>query len=156
VRIWDPSTGQELAVLTGHTDGVVALVVAPDGSWLASAGADTTVRIWNPRSGTESVVLDKHLDEVVALAVAPDGSWLASIGRDRTVRLRSPDGRLSTAVRLNGPLALARWTAPDRLVVAGTRGLYLFDVLSAAPAGGPGAVTAPDAGTGEGAAPAGA
>jgi WD40 repeat protein len=32
-------------VLTGHTLGVTALVVAPDGSWLASASWDKTVRI---------------------------------------------------------------------------------------------------------------
>jgi WD40 repeat protein len=38
-------------VLTGHTSGqaqasaVWALAVAPDGSWLASAGIDNTVRI---------------------------------------------------------------------------------------------------------------
>ena len=40
VRIWDPHTGQTRHTLTGHTGGVEALAVAPDGSWLASAGGD--------------------------------------------------------------------------------------------------------------------
>ena len=38
VRIWDPHTGQARHTLTGHTGGVGALAVAPDGTWLASAG----------------------------------------------------------------------------------------------------------------------
>jgi hypothetical protein len=40
------------AVLTGHTDGVQSLAVAPDGFWLASAGEDEEVRIWDPATGT--------------------------------------------------------------------------------------------------------
>ncbi|MGH3793149.1 MAG: hypothetical protein ACRDQ9_20570, partial [Pseudonocardiaceae bacterium] len=38
-------------VSTGHTGGVVALVVAPDGSWLASADMGGVVRVWDPGTG---------------------------------------------------------------------------------------------------------
>ena len=38
VRIWDPATGQQRATLTGHTGPVTAVAIAPDGTWLASAG----------------------------------------------------------------------------------------------------------------------
>ncbi|MBV9313122.1 MAG: hypothetical protein JO100_05125 [Pseudonocardia sp.] len=38
-------------VLTGHTNWVTALVVAPDGSWLASASDDATARSWDPTTG---------------------------------------------------------------------------------------------------------
>jgi hypothetical protein len=38
VRIWDPATGQAHHILTGPTRTVAAVVVAPDGLWLASAG----------------------------------------------------------------------------------------------------------------------
>jgi hypothetical protein len=46
-------------VLTGHTGGVGALVVAPDGSWLASA-SNGVVRIWDPVSGTARHTLTGH------------------------------------------------------------------------------------------------
>jgi hypothetical protein len=38
-------------VLTGHISEVEAVVVAPDGSWLASGGRDGTVRIWDAVTG---------------------------------------------------------------------------------------------------------
>jgi WD40 repeat protein len=47
VRIWDPATGQTRHTLTGHTAGVRALAVAPNGRWLISASTDGTVRIWD-------------------------------------------------------------------------------------------------------------
>ena len=76
-------------VLSGHTGWVNAVAVAPDGSWLASAGWDGTVRIWDTATGQERVVLSGHVDPVVvaAVAVAPDGSWLATASADRMVRI---------------------------------------------------------------------
>jgi WD40 repeat protein len=50
VRIWDPATGAQRAVLEGHhgiVRGVCAVTVA-DRNLLASVGADRTVRIWDP------------------------------------------------------------------------------------------------------------
>ena len=82
VRIWDPHTGQARHTLTGHTSAVRALAVAPDGSWLASAGDDATVRIWDPHTGQARHTLTGHTGAVAALAVAPDGTWLASAGDD--------------------------------------------------------------------------
>ena len=90
VRIWDPHTGQTRHTLTGHTSRVQALAVAPDGSWLASAGDDATVRIWDPHTGQTRHTLTGHTNTVQALAVAPDGSWLASAGDDDTVRIWDP------------------------------------------------------------------
>ncbi len=76
-----------LRVLSGHMREVLAVAVAPDGSWLASGSYDGTVRIWDLATGRERAVLSGHTREVAAVAVAPDGSWLASGGRDRMVRI---------------------------------------------------------------------
>jgi WD40 repeat protein len=47
VRIWKPSTGQERAVLLGHTDWLLDLAFLPDGKEIVSASKDGTVRFWN-------------------------------------------------------------------------------------------------------------
>ena len=74
-------------VLTGHTNWVIALAVAPDGGWLASAGNDTTVRIWDLDTGQTLHILTGHTRGVLVLAVHPDGRWLVSTGFDQTVRV---------------------------------------------------------------------
>jgi hypothetical protein len=61
VRIWDPATGQQRAVLTARTSPARAVAIAPDGTWLASAGGgDGSVRIWDPATGQQRAVLTGH------------------------------------------------------------------------------------------------
>jgi hypothetical protein len=76
--------------LTGHTRGVTALAVAPDGSWLASTDDNGEVRIWDSATGTARHTLTSDTRGVAALAVAPDGSWLASAGHCGEVRIWDP------------------------------------------------------------------
>ncbi len=40
--------GNTLATMTGHTDWVYAAASSPDGTRIASAGADGTIKIWSP------------------------------------------------------------------------------------------------------------
>jgi WD40 repeat protein len=69
VRVWDPDSGQDRPTLTGHKAAVVALAVAPDGSWLASADEDGTVRVSDPASGLALAFmrLDSRADRSSAL-----------------------------------------------------------------------------------------
>ncbi|MGW7067041.1 NB-ARC domain-containing protein [Streptomyces sp. NPDC054855] len=78
--------------LTGHVDGVWAVAVAPDGTWLATSdgrvrvlrsdgvGNDGTVRIWDLSSGTCTATLTGHHGRVGSIAISPDGTWLATTG----------------------------------------------------------------------------
>jgi WD40 repeat protein len=53
----DLPTATVRAVLTGHTDAVRAVAVAPDGSWLATSGDGDTVRVWDATDGVQRVQL---------------------------------------------------------------------------------------------------
>ena len=57
VRIWDAATGQERAILTGHTGRVRAVAVAPDGSWLATGSQDGTVQVWDVATGRSQALM---------------------------------------------------------------------------------------------------
>ena len=127
-RIWDPATGQQRAVLTGHTDLVVAVAIAPDGAWLATAGHDQSARIWEAATGQQRAVLTGHTDLVRAVAIALDGTWLATTSNDQTVRIRDPaTGRVAAVMRVDCPLDACAWSMSGHLLaVVGDAGLYLF------------------------------
>lgn len=77
----------ELSLQRGPEGAVQALAFNPDGSLLATGGADNTVRVWQTATGRELRNLTGHAETVLALAFSPDGNLLASGSADNTVRV---------------------------------------------------------------------
>ena len=73
--------------LLGHTGGVVALAVSPDGTKLASGSSDSTVMIWDLSSGQELIALKGHRGWVFCAVFSPDGKTLATGDGASQVRL---------------------------------------------------------------------
>jgi WD40 repeat protein len=72
VRVWDPGTGQQHAVLEGHhagVNGVCAITVAGQ-QMLASADGDGMVRIWDPETGACLLAIPTHYSPLAATWVA--------------------------------------------------------------------------------------
>jgi WD40 repeat protein len=91
VRVWNAGTGEERAVLRGHTKPVSEVSFSPDGQRLASAGKDGSVRIWSLAGGAP-LVLRGHEGGARAIAFSPDGQRVAGAGADGTVRIWRADG----------------------------------------------------------------
>jgi WD40 repeat protein len=97
VRILDIATGEEHVfarrphgqehVFIRRPHGT-AVAIAPDGTWLATAGDERRLAwIWDLRTGEECAALSGHTGRVTSVAIAPDGTWLATGSWDRSVRI---------------------------------------------------------------------
>ena len=75
----------------GHSDRVRAVAWSPDGSRIASAGADQTVQIWDIITGNHICTCLGHTDTVSALAWSPDSQRIASASNDKTVQVWDAD-----------------------------------------------------------------
>jgi WD40 repeat protein len=76
VRLWDPTTGQCLQTLKGHTNWVSAVAFSKDRKVLASASWDRTVRLWDPTTGQCLQTLGSHTRAVTSLSFSKDGRYL--------------------------------------------------------------------------------
>jgi WD domain, G-beta repeat len=113
VRIWDPTTGQLRATLTGHS-GSISFAVS-----LMKYDDPFEVRRRSSEREFAAAALRKGL--VTAVAVARDGSWLASGGVDGNVRTWDPaTGRKRAAggAHFSEVMAVAINPAGTRLVGA--------------------------------------
>src|SRR5207249_462838 len=83
LKLWEVSTGREIATLQGHLSGIRYVAFTPDGTTLISAGVDANLRVWDVPSLREKMSFDRRS----VLALSPDGCWLAE--RDDTkIRIR--------------------------------------------------------------------
>ncbi len=116
-RLWDvedikrsekPPASRELAVLSQHTDRVVAIAFSPDGTRLVTASADGTALLWDIKGVTRSerepsrppptATLSRHEKSLTTVIFSPDGTRLVTASADGTARVW--DAQTGSEVRI--------------------------------------------------------
>ncbi|MEC4816265.1 MAG: AAA-like domain-containing protein [Scytonema sp. PMC 1069.18] len=102
--------------LSGHSAGVNAVAVSPDGKILATGSTDNTVKLWKP-NGELIATLVEHDAAVNAVAISPDSKTIASASADKTIKLWKTDGNLLTTLKGHSDAVEAVAMSPDSKII---------------------------------------
>ena len=93
-KIWEASSGKNLAVLTGHSQSVFAVQFTHDSERLITASGDGTVRVWNINSKKEESRFDMNRQpgipktrKAYRIDISPSENTVAIAGSDSVIYL---------------------------------------------------------------------
>lgn len=90
VRVRDVESGEELAVMQGHSGGISSIAFSPDGLRLVTASDyiyDLSVRIWNVATGELQAMQESYIWPMQSATFAPDGTTVIYTTADGTIHL---------------------------------------------------------------------
>lgn len=126
--------GRERWRVSAHKGAAYRVDWSPDGTLVASAGADATVRVYDGVTGAERLVYKGHATPVPGLDFSPDGARIASasyrmettpeggrsvIGTVRVWDARTGEDAFSVDAGVK-PISMVRWSPDGRKIAAGS------------------------------------
>ena len=120
VQLWQTATGQRIGTLPAAGNGrYQAATFSPDGTMLATLGADGTARIWNVTTQQQAgapMTVDRPGTPGGAVAFSPNGRTLVTVGAGGQTQLWS----VATHQRIGKPMAAGPATTVLAFSPAGT------------------------------------
>ncbi len=110
---------------SAHNGTVFDVTISPDGTTLATAGADKLVRFWSLAKGEQLMQIEAHSSPVLSLAYKPDGALLASGGADKELKIWDTKTREQKNLVTGHPGNVAAIAWPEKkaeLITAGDDG----------------------------------
>jgi WD40 repeat protein len=86
-RLWEPTSGREVAALKGHTEPILSAAFSPNGRRIVTASEDQTARIWDAAFGHQIVALTGHEERIYSASFDSDGTRVVTASADKTVRI---------------------------------------------------------------------
>jgi len=114
IKVWDLNTGECVRTILGHTKGIAALALSPDGQSIISGSSDQTIRVFDAISGAEITCLLGHTNIVRTVAFPSDNAGTLNVDRmvsgsyDGTIVVwrNQPDRTWIFSLKLSFPDAL--------------------------------------------------
>lgn len=140
VILWKYKTGKRVSRISFHQGAIQAVVISPNGQYLASTGEDGQAIIYRIRSGDgefisgpEHCQITGHSDAINDLSFSPDSCHIVTCSSDGTIQLwDSENGKNLLKIQTkHGKLMNAKF-APNgkRVVVLATRSVSVWDLTS--------------------------
>ena len=129
IYLYDTATGEQRAVLRGHTERVWSIAFSPDGKTLVSGSGEWSkptvpgeIKVWDVAAGKEKASLTGHQGLVFNVAFTPDGKRVASGSWDNTVKLWDPaTGKEQATLKGHeGPVRAVVYSPDGKLLATGS------------------------------------
>jgi tRNA A-37 threonylcarbamoyl transferase component Bud32 len=130
LRLWNPTTLQEVKTFLADLGAVEQLVIAPGGKRAATCAIRLTteemgVQLWDLATGTEQRRLRGPADNIRCVAISPDSKAIAAGADDSMIWLWTSDASGPKTVCMKGhkgPVTGVVFVAADSLLTAGADG----------------------------------
>jgi WD40 repeat protein len=89
-HVWNADTGEELAILSGHSGDVRFVSASPDGSVVVTGSSSGILTLWDTATWAQVAMLRGHSGEVRHVSFSASGDRLVTASVDRTARIWDP------------------------------------------------------------------